>query len=119
MKPPFYNETIKEIKEDGHLVESMSLKEWYQAMLEKYVTMFVAPNVERCLLPCRAEVRSPETDWEVTWRRARLPFLGSELTTFLWWLLHRLLPTQERLHHLRAPGTVSPLYKACITRGWQ
>ena len=45
----------------------------------------------------RAELASPGTDWETSWRRARLKGLGSEATSFIWKLLHRLLPTEQRL----------------------
>ena len=45
----------------------------------------------------RAELASPGTDWETSWRRARMKGLGSEATSFLWKLLHRLLPTEQRL----------------------
>ena len=46
---------------------------------------------------CRAELASPVTDWEASWRRARIKGLGSEATSFLWKLMHRLLPTEKRI----------------------
>ena len=70
--------------------------------------------MERTIIPCRAELASMRTDWEVTWRRARLPGLGSQLTSFLWRLLHCLLPTRERLHHHTA--TTSSLCQHCVVR---
>ena len=45
----------------------------------------------------RAELAAPGTDWEQVWRRARLRGIGSEPICFLWRLLHRILPTEERL----------------------
>ena len=98
------------------LVETMTLKEWYWSLVERYVTMVVEPGMERCYIPSRAEVASPNTDWEETWHLARIPGLSSDLTTFLWRLLHRLLPTQERLHHI-TPASTTNLCKACIIRG--
>ena len=43
------------------------------------------------------ELAIPRTDWENCWRLARLPGLGPELSTFLFKLLHQILPTQERI----------------------
>ena len=40
--------------------------------------------------------------------------MGSQLTSFLWRLCHRVLPTQERLHHLTPATTVSPDCQACL-----
>ena len=45
----------------------------------------------------RAELASPNTDWDTCWKRARLKGLGSEATSFLWKLLHCLLPSEQRL----------------------
>ena len=58
----------------------------------------------------RVEQANPLTDWEKTWRLARLQGLGSEHTSFLFKLLHQILPTQERLH--RTKNEASPLCKA-------
>ena len=46
---------------------------------------------------CKAELRSPGTDWELSWSLSRLKGLGSEATSFLWKLLHCILPAEERL----------------------
>ena len=46
---------------------------------------------------CRVERASPSTDWERSWRLARLPGLGTENVSFLFKLLHDILPTQERV----------------------
>ena len=54
------------------------------------------------VIPCRAELRSPGTDWGCVWRRIRLPGLDSELTSFLFRLLHDLLPTKERQNRISA-----------------
>ena len=44
------------------------------------------------------------------WQRSRMKGLGSELTSFLFKLLHQLLTTQERI--ARTNNNVSPLCKA-------
>ena len=59
----------------------------------------------------RAELASPQTNWEKTWYLARLRGLGPELQSFLWKLLHRLLPTQERISRILKDR--SPLCTLC------
>ena len=57
---------------------------------------------------------SPGTDWPLTWRLARLPGLGSELTSFLFKLIHNLLPTQDRIGRIAAdPGGIGGLCQLC------
>ena len=58
----------------------------------------------------RAELASPGTDWEKTWRLARLSGLGPEDTSFLFRMLHQILPTQERL--LRTNNSINNQCKA-------
>ena len=52
------------------------------------------------LLPVRAELLQPTVDWPGTWSLARTKGLGSDLTAFLFRLLHHLLPTQDRVARL-------------------
>ena len=61
----------------------------------------------------RAEQAWPQNDWEQTWRRARLRGLGPETTTFVWRLLHNILPTQERTSRIASKTPTSPLCKLC------
>ena len=61
----------------------------------------------------RAELASPDTDWEVSWRRARLKGMGYIATSLLWKLLHRWLPTEQRLARI-LPNT-SESCKYCPT----
>ena len=61
--------------------------------------------------PSRTELAWPGSDWDNTWRLARSKGLGPEVTTFLWRLLHNLLPTQERLNHMMR--NTQPLCKLC------
>ena len=65
---------------------------------------------QRQLIPCRVELASPEIDWEKSWRLARLPGLGPELTSFIFKLLHQVLPTQERV--ARTSPVVAPTCKS-------
>ena len=75
----------------------MSLADWYRVLVEQNITMVEPDDGPREYIKCRAESASPSTDWETSWRRARMKGLGSEATSFLWKLLHRILPTEERL----------------------
>ena len=59
------------------------------------------------LRPCRAEVKHPEIEWERVWKMAVTPGLPSQYLTFLWKMLHDLLPSQERLFRLKMPNVVS------------
>ena len=60
---------------------------------------------------CRAEILSPSTDWALSWKICHLKGLGSDITSFNFKLLHRLLVTKDRLHHLTP--AVSPVCSFC------
>ena len=118
--PPYYSSEffsiIRSVLLDGKLnVTKMTLKEWYNTLLDNNVTMVGGEDIENQFVPARAELASIETDWEISWKRVRLLGLGSQLTSFLWRLCHRLLPTQQRLGHL-TPGNVTSSCKACIRK---
>ena len=71
-------------------------------------------NGQRCFIPTRNELSSPSTDWETSWRLARLKGLGPENTTFLFRLGHKLLVTKERQN--RTNPTNSPICTAAGCR---
>ena len=60
----------------------------------------------------RAELSCTSNDWEQTWTRSRLKGLGSAATSFLWKLLHQLLPTEHRLSRILPNST--PDCKLCL-----
>ena len=105
LPPPYFSpsffSSIKWVKDNTPLnIATMTTNQWYRVLLEKEVTMedhIDSPNVYK---KCRAELSSPTTDWETSWRRARMKGLGSEVTSFLWKLLHQILPTEERLSRI-------------------
>ena len=78
-------------------VATMSTSQWYRLLLEQSTTMEENEDNSRHYIKTRSEIASSNTDWELSWRRARLKGLGSHATSFLWKLLHNLLPTEERL----------------------
>ena len=89
----------------------MTTAQWYRELVDKNITMKEDRDNHMQFVKTRAELASPRTDWELTWRRARMKGLGSEATSFLWKLLHQLLPTEERLSRI-LPNT-SALCKFC------
>ena len=90
---------------------SMSINQWTRYLTEEGLTM-EGENPRRYIL-CRSELSSPHTDWEQCWRLSRLPGLGSDLSSFNFKLLHQLLVTRQRLHHLN-PQT-PPTCNLCVT----
>ena len=114
--PPFYNQEFFSVISQVHQhtplnVAHMSEKQWYQYLLESNVTR-AENDDDNQLIPCRAEIRNPGFDWEYIWSRARIAGLGSELTSFLFKVLHDLLPTQERI--ARTSAAVSGDCKLCV-----
>ena len=78
-----------------------SAKEWYRVLLEDQLLISqLTENTPAMLLPISVETLSPENEWPAIWRLARINGLGSQLTSFLFKLLHGLLPTQDRVHRL-------------------
>lgn len=91
-------------------ISRMTDKQWYQVYLANSCTMEDDESGQEIFKPTRIELASPAAVWEVTWRLAKLSVLGPEHTTFLCKLLHKLLPTKERLH--RTNTIPSPLCRA-------
>ena len=108
---PYYDQEFFRIISHYHNncplnVAVMSTKQWYQVLLEDQVLM--SPEDENSpptLLPVRVETLYPTADWSRTWSLARTKGLGSELTSFIFKLLHRLLPTQDRVSRLGGSGS--------------
>ena len=108
--PPFYSAAlfakIRQVHDESPLnVAKMTERQWYQLLLEDTCTMEEMDGGHRRLIQCRVERINPETDWERSWRLARLPGLGPENTSFLFKMMHHLLPTQERVSKTK-PGSV-------------
>ena len=91
----------------------MTTKQWYQLLLEDRVLKNTdADGTRQSLHPVRAEQLSPDLDWPAIWTLSRTKGLSSEQSTFIFKLLHCLLPTQDRISRItRDPG----MCKACHT----
>ena len=62
----------------------MTVKEWYRVLLEKNVTKHEIDEEGRMgLIPCKAEERNPQ-------------FMWSDTRSFLFKLVHKLLPGQGK-----------------------
>ena len=79
----------------------MSIKQWYKVLLDDQVLMNpTIGDMAPSLVPVRVEELSPEIDWDITWRMSRMKGLDSELTAFIFKLLHCLLPSQDRVSRI-------------------
>ena len=88
---------------------SVTIKQWTIALNEANLTREIA-DISK-FKPCRTELSSPGTDWSSSWRMCRFKGLGSDLTSFNFKLLHRLLVTKERFHRLTQ--ATSPICSLC------
>ena len=95
--PPFYSKDFFLMIRQVHLnsplnIFHMTEKMWYRLLLEDYCIMEDGDYKK-----CRVERMIPNIEWERCWALARLPGLGPENISFLFKLLHQILPTQERV----------------------
>ena len=99
--PPYYSkeffETIKYYYNQSSVVVSkLSTKQWYKRILNDQM-LKSADSGYQLLIPVKAEVRMPGIVWADSWKMLRLKCLSSENMSFLFRLLHGLLPTQDRI----------------------
>ena len=77
---------IRKVRERSSLnITTMKEKDWTRLLTEDCVTMMsISEDDERNFVPCRSEVLSPTTDWELSWANCRQPRVSPELASFLW-----------------------------------
>ena len=94
--------TIRHYHETSPLnIAVMTTEQWYKVMLEDQVLKIPTnENTPSTCITIRVEELSPQTDWKATWSIARAKGLDSELTAFIFKLLHCLLPTQDRVSRI-------------------
>ena len=81
----------------------LSTKQWYNLLLNDEVLMLPANEHSPAILrPARCELENPNSDWNLTWRLLNIKGLTSCEGSFLFKLIHLLLPTQERTQRLGA-----------------
>ena len=115
-KSPYYDEhfflCIRKVKLEGLLnITTMSAGTWYRVLVEEKVTHVQNDTLE--YRPCRAELNHPIVDWTRSWSLAVTPGLSGDHLSFLWKMLHNLLPCQTRLFRLRMPNIVSDKCTLC------
>ena len=115
--PPYISEEILhqigQALNEGLLIETMTVKAWYKHLLEVNITHSGEPG-SRELVPCRVERLNPSMDWKKSWMAASLPGLTSNKSSFLWKMLHDILPTRERMHRMSLPGVPSAICTLCL-----
>ena len=89
-------QTLSKAKDMGHIIINMSVKQWYNFLLEEHVTMEF-DGQEKILRKCRVEKMNVDVAWDIAWGNARMPVLSLNLRSFAWKLAHDLLPTEERV----------------------
>ena len=96
----------------------MSCKEWGDFLLSNVISEEIDLGngvKETKLIPCRVELLYPDNCWTRTWTLARMKGLESVCTTFLWRLLHDLLPSRQRLFRLKLPNIINDKCAVCDT----
>ena len=117
-KPGYYSsdffDAIRAVKSQGLLrLSGMTIGMWYRALLEIYVTHEIDENGFQFKMLSKSERTNPATNWESTWQLSSTPGLDSKDTSFLFCLLHNLLPTQERLHRVLSHTVTSSHCTLC------
>ena len=76
----------------------MKTKHWYQHLYQQEYSIVQNDEMPPVSLPCKVEVLKPELDWDVIYTKIRNPALHSDVCSFGWKLIHRLLPCEDLLH---------------------
>ena len=94
---PYFNENFFKILRSYHEnnigdLHDITIRRWYSLLLDAECL-----KSGEDLIPLKCEIRFPNIKWPETWRLSRLTGLDGDLKSFLFTLLHGLLPTQEKL----------------------
>ena len=77
----------------------MTLKQWYYYILEELVTHEERAG-QRVQIQCRVEMLVPTNDWPKSFHLSRLKGLSTQIRSFIFKLLHQILPVRDRLNHI-------------------
>ena len=98
LKPPYFREDffqiIRRINATPLNTSRITVKEIYRFLMDDFTMTEEAGR--QSLKPLRIERAAPAVSWDKTWQLARQSMLGPSLTSFLFKLLHNILPTAER-----------------------
>ena len=106
---PYYDRNFFEVIKEAHTQPQlnppeMTVSQWYQFLLSRNLTKQVINEVP-VLVPCRIEEKYPQICWADSYRISRLKGLSPQNKSFLFKLIHELLPSKERLNHLNLAPT--------------
>ena len=103
---PYYDRSffdlINRVKAHTSLsVAKMSVRQWYECILELNVIKVVFDDGRSPeLIPCRMETKHQSICWADIYEFSRLKGISPDGKSFLFKLIHELLPSKERLHQL-------------------
>ena len=115
-KPPYYSNTffniIKDVRDNTPLnVASVTVRQWYQLLLERGVTHTSDnPDQPPQLIATKLEVKHPNADLNNSYKLARTFGLTPDQKSFLFKIVQSLLPTRDRLERLGKVQSSSCLY---------
>ena len=100
--PPSFFKIIRDVKDNSSLNPIwLTVKQWYTFLLEKFVTMREPYDDGRQeLIPNRIEESFPNIQWADSYRLSRLPGLSPASKSFLFKLIHQLLPSRARVNRI-------------------
>ena len=70
-------------------------------------------NLQTQLIPCKIETKFPSVKWDLVWSYTVTKGLPSDLRSFLWRMVHDLLPTPSRMFRLKLPNISSENCQLC------
>ena len=99
--PNFFS-AIKQVVQAGLLnVSTMTTKQWYRVLMEENITMELDAGNKQVWKPVKCEIAHPVVSWDRSWGYALHHGLSSDQSTFIFKMLHNILPTAARLHRLK------------------
>ena len=129
--PPYFRgnffPTIRRLHSSILGIKNITVKMIYRFLIEDITMTETQDDSPRSLIPLRVELASPDTDWPHTWKLARQRPLGPQLSSFLFKLLHNILPTGERVARIllaaspnctrcaQDPPVIETLYHSLVT----
>ena len=102
------------LKQEGLLrISNLSIRQWYRLLVDQCVLNTIDGNDQPIKLLNRCERDHPEIMWDTVWSLAAIRGLKSVDSSFLFCLLHSLLPTQERLFRIFGNKVASSYCTLC------
>ena len=93
-------------------IQHSSSGQWFRVLMENNITHQMT-HASREVRPSWAKVKHPEVNWERTWSLATKLGLPTHLLSFIWKIIHDLLPFPTRLFRLQMPNIMSDICNLC------